>query len=82
LPKPFGFEEILAKELQLGAQDVEQGVRIEFKGDKVYVQSQLIVAHGTKILKPIYFLKQITNKHYIKGCRGEWSRYINANKRL
>jgi putative N6-adenine-specific DNA methylase len=36
LPKPFGFEEILAKELlQLGAQDVEQGVRmVSFKGDK------------------------------------------------
>jgi putative N6-adenine-specific DNA methylase len=27
--KPFGFEEILAKELQmLGTQDVEQGVRM------------------------------------------------------
>jgi putative N6-adenine-specific DNA methylase len=37
----FGFEEILAKELQmLGAQDVEQGVRmVSFKGIKVYVQS-------------------------------------------
>jgi hypothetical protein len=36
LPKPFGFEEILAKKLQmLGAQDVEQGVRmVSFKGIK------------------------------------------------
>jgi hypothetical protein len=40
--------------LQLGAQDV--GARmVSFKVIKVYVQSQLIVAHGTKILKPIYF---------------------------
>jgi hypothetical protein len=59
LPKPFGFEEILAKELQLGAQDVEQGVRmVSLKVIRFHVQSQLIVAHGTKILKPIYFLKK------------------------
>jgi hypothetical protein len=62
LPKPFWFEEIQRELLQLGAQDVEQGM-VSFKSDKVYVQSQLIVAHGTKILKPIYFLRQITNKH-------------------
>ena len=33
----FGFEEILAKELlQLGAQEVAQGVRmVRFKGDKI-----------------------------------------------
>ena len=35
----FGFEEILAKELQmLGAQNVEQGVRmVSFKGDKGFM---------------------------------------------
>ncbi len=41
----FGFEEILAKELtQLGAQDVEQGVRmVSFKGDKGFMYKANIV---------------------------------------
>jgi hypothetical protein len=43
LPKPFGFEEILAKELQmLGAQNVEQGVRmVSFKAIKGLCTKQI-----------------------------------------
>ena len=53
----FGFEEILAKELQLlGAQEVEQGVRmVSFKGDKGFMyKANLSLRTALKILKPIY----------------------------
>ena len=56
----FGFEEILAKELQnLGAQNVEQGVRmVSFKGDKGFMyKANLSLRTALKILKPIYFFK-------------------------
>jgi putative N6-adenine-specific DNA methylase len=53
---------------------------VSFKSDKVYVQSQLIVAHGTKILKPIYFLRQITNKHYKRSCRSELVKIHQCNQ--
>ena len=56
----YGFEEILAKELlMLGAQDVEQGVRmVSFKGDKGFMyKANLSLRTALKILKPIYFFK-------------------------
>jgi hypothetical protein len=53
---------------------------VSFKVIKIYVQSQLIVAHGTKNLKTDLFLRQITNKHYTGVAGVNWSRYINANQ--
>ena len=56
----FGFEEILAKELQiLGAQDVEAGIRmVSFKGDKGFMyKANLALRTALKILKPIYHFK-------------------------
>jgi hypothetical protein len=55
----FGFEEILAKELQqLGAQEVEIGTRmVSFKGDKGFMyKANLSLRTALKILKPIYLL--------------------------
>ena len=52
----FGFEEILAKELQqLGAQEVEIGTRaVSFKGDKGFMyKANLSLRTALKILKPI-----------------------------
>jgi putative N6-adenine-specific DNA methylase len=53
----FGFEEILEKELRdLGAQDVEKGVRmVSFKGDKGFMyKANLSLRTALKVLKPIY----------------------------
>ena len=61
----FGFEEILAKELlQLGAQEVEQGVRVvTFKGDKGFMyKANLSLRTALKILKPIYFFRATNDK--------------------
>ena len=52
----FGFEEILAKELlQLGAMDIEKGVRsVSFVGDKGFMyKANLALRTAIKILKPI-----------------------------
>ena len=68
----FGFEEILANELKmLGAQDVEQGVRmVSFKGDKGFMyKANLSLRTALKILKPIYFFKAIMKKLYTKEFR-------------
>ena len=53
----FGFEEILAKELQqLGAQEVEIGTHaVSFKGDKGFMyKANLALRTALKILKPIH----------------------------
>jgi putative N6-adenine-specific DNA methylase len=80
----YGFEEILAKELQtLGAQDVEQGVRmVSFKGDKGFMyKANLSLRTALKILKPIYFFKATNEQALYKGISGvNWSKYINANQ--
>ena len=80
----FGFEEILAKELlQLGAQDVEQGVRVvTFKGDKGFMyKANLSLRTALKILKPIYFFRATNEESLYKGIQGvNWSKYINANQ--
>lgn len=80
----FGFEEILAKELtMLGAQNVEQGVRmVSFKGDKGFMyKANLSLRTALKILKPIYFFKARNEQDLYKGIRGtNWSKYINANQ--
>lgn len=80
----FGFEEILAKELQmLGAQQVEQGVRmVSFKGDKGFMyKANLSARTALKILKPIYTFKARDEKELYRGMRGvNWSKFINANQ--
>ncbi len=80
----FGFEEILAKELQiLGAQEVEQGVRmVSFKGDKGFMyKANLSLRTALKILKPIYYFRANNEAALYKGISGiNWSKYINANQ--
>jgi len=80
----FGFEEILAKELQqLGAQDVEIGTRmVSFKGDKGFMyKANLSLRTALKILKPIYYFRAKTDALFYKGIEGiDWSEYLNANQ--
>ncbi|WP_306352776.1 THUMP domain-containing class I SAM-dependent RNA methyltransferase [Flavobacterium sp. '19STA2R22 D10 B1'] len=80
----FGFEEILAKELMmLGAQDVEQGVRmVSFVGDKGFMyKANLSLRTALKILKPIYYFKTYNEESLYKGIMGiDWSKYLNANQ--
>jgi putative N6-adenine-specific DNA methylase len=80
----FGFEEILAKELQLlGAQEVEQGVRmVSFKGDKGFMyKANLSLRTALKILKPIYYFRANNDAGLYKGISGiNWSQYMNSNQ--
>jgi len=80
----FGFEEILARELQvLGAQEVEQGVRmVSFKGDKGFMyKANLSLRTALKILKPIYYFRAYNELSLYKGIQGiDWSKYLNANQ--
>lgn len=79
----FGFEEILAKELQmLGAQDVEQGVRmVSFKGDLGFMyKANLCLRTALKVLKPIYQFRAFNEVSLYKGISGmDWSKYLDAN---
>lgn len=80
----FGFEEILAKELQLlGAQNVEIGTRaVSFKGDKGFMyKANLSLRTALKILKPIYHFRAFNDQSLYKGIQGiDWSKYLNANQ--
>ncbi|RAR75523.1 putative N6-adenine-specific DNA methylase [Flavobacterium aciduliphilum] len=80
----FGFEEILAKELQLlGAQDVEIGTRmVSFKGDKGFMyKANLSLRTALKILKPIYYFRATNEVQLYKNIQGvDWSTYLNANQ--
>ncbi|HMI05996.1 MAG TPA: THUMP domain-containing protein [Flavobacterium sp.] len=80
----FGFEEILARELQmLGAQEVTAGVRmVSFKGDKGFMyKANLSLRTALKILKPIYFFRVTNEESLYKGISGiNWSKYLNANQ--
>jgi putative N6-adenine-specific DNA methylase len=80
----FGFEEILAKELQmLGAQEVEPGIRmVSFKGDKGFMyKANLSLRTALKILKPIYHFRVLNEEALYKGISGiNWSQYMNANQ--
>ena len=80
----FGFEEILAKELRiLGAQDVEEGVRmVSFKGDKGFMyKANLSLRTALKILKPIYYFRANRDVALYKGISGiRWSEYMNSNQ--
>ena len=80
----FGFEEILAQELRnLGAQQVEQGVRmVSFKGDKGFMyKANLSLRTALKILKPIYTFRATNENALYKGISSiNWSKYLNANQ--
>ena len=80
----FGFEEILAKELQLlGAQEVEQGIRmVSFKGDKGFMyKANLSLRTALKILKPIYYFRANNEEALYKGISGiNWAQYIHPNQ--
>lgn len=80
----FGFEEILAKELQqLGAQDVEIGTRaVSFKGDKGFMyKANLSLRTALKILKPIYYFKATNDQNLYKGIQGiDWSKYLSEGQ--
>ena len=80
----FGFEEILANELKnLGAQDVEKGVRmVSFKGDKGFMyKANLALRTALKIIKPIYFFKARNENDLYKGISGvNWSKLLQANQ--
>lgn len=80
----FGFEEILAKELQqLGAQDIEIATRaVSFKGDKGFMyKANLSLRTALKILKPIYHFRAFNDQSLYKGIQGiDWSKYLNANQ--
>jgi putative N6-adenine-specific DNA methylase len=79
----FGFEEILAKELQvLGAQNVEIGTRmVSFVGDKGFMyKANLASRTALKILKPIYFFRATSEQNLYKGIQGiDWSKYLKPN---
>lgn len=80
----FGFEEILAKELQvLGAQKVEQGVRmVSFVGDKGFMyKANLALRTALKILKPIYQFRATNEQSLYKGISAiDWSQHLNSNR--
>jgi putative N6-adenine-specific DNA methylase len=78
----FGFEEILANELMLlGAQEVEQGVRmVSFKGDKGFMyKANLSLRTALKILKPIYYFRVTNEENLYKGISGiDWSKFLSS----
>jgi len=80
----FGFEEILAKELQqLGAQDVEIGTRaVSFKGDKGFMyKANLSLRTALKILKPIYHFRAFNDQSLYKGIQGiDWTKYLTESQ--
>lgn len=80
----FGFEEILAKELnQLGAQQVEQGVRmVSFYGDKGFMyKANLALRTALKVLKPIATFKVFNDQSLYKGVQSiDWSKVFRVNQ--
>jgi putative N6-adenine-specific DNA methylase len=80
----FGFEEILAKELQLlGAQEVQTGVRmVSFVGDKGFMyKANLALRTAIKILKPINSFRAHNEHTLYNGIQAiDWSQYLNANQ--
>ncbi|CAM3883062.1 class I SAM-dependent RNA methyltransferase [Flavobacterium cucumis] len=80
----FGFEEILAKELQLlGAQKIEIGTRVvSFMGDKGFMyKANLALRTALKILKPIHTFKAYNDKSLYEGIKKmDWSEYLNEHQ--
>lgn len=80
----FGFEDILANELRmLGAQNVEQGVRmVSFYGDKGFMyKANLSLRTALKILKPIKTFKVFDEESLYKGVQSiDWSDILLATQ--
>ncbi|MGJ5640877.1 THUMP domain-containing class I SAM-dependent RNA methyltransferase [Formosa sp. S-31] len=82
----FGFEELLAKELtQLGAQNVEQGVRnVSFVGDKGFMyKANLGIRTAIKILKPIKTFRVVSEQDiYDNIYKMPWEEYLKPTGTL
>jgi len=80
----FGFEELLVTELKnLGAQDVEAGVRsVTFKGDKGFMyKANMALRTAIRILKPIKrFRVADEDDLYNKLMKIEWEKYMDIDQ--
>ncbi len=80
----FGFEEILAKEVQqLGGQDVQTGTRVvTFSGDKGFMyKANLSLRTALKILKPIKWFKVFNEKSLYDGISSiDWSQFMTEKQ--
>lgn len=80
----FGFEDILADELQkLGAMDVQKGNRmVGFVGDKGFMyKANLSLRTALKILKPIYTFSVTNEMQLYKGIQQiNWNDYFTENQ--
>jgi putative N6-adenine-specific DNA methylase len=80
----FGFEEVLAKELQLlGAMDVQQGTRmVSFRGDKGFMyKANLALRTALKILKPITQFAVYNEANLYKGVQSiNWDEYLDVHQ--
>ncbi|WP_394750076.1 THUMP domain-containing class I SAM-dependent RNA methyltransferase [Spongiimicrobium salis] len=77
----FGFEEILAKELQnLGGHHIKTGVRnVAFEGDTGFMyKANLCLRTAIKIIKPIHSFR-VGNEHdlYKKVYAMDWEQYLS-----
>lgn len=82
----FGFEELLAKELQnLGARDVKIGVRnVSFSGDKGFMyKANLALRTAIKILKPINTFRVANEQDlYNQVYKMSWEDYMKPTGTL
>ncbi|MEO6189239.1 MAG: THUMP domain-containing protein [Saprospiraceae bacterium] len=82
----FGFEGILAKELQqLGALDIEEGLRmVSFTGDTGFMyKANLALRTAIKVLKPIYsFHANNEDKLYQGIYKFDWSEIMGVDQTL
>ncbi|GET45070.1 THUMP domain-containing class I SAM-dependent RNA methyltransferase [Capnocytophaga felis] len=80
----FGFEDILATELQkLGAANVQKGVRsVSFEGDKGFMyKANLCLRTALKILKPIHkFTIRNEKDYYQKLYDFHWEKYFDVKQ--
>lgn len=80
----FGFEDLLAKELQiLGAQNVQKGLRmVSFEGDKGFMyKANIALRTAIKILKPIHQFKVYSQNSLYKGVsQVDWSNYFSVKE--
>ncbi|MFK8270338.1 THUMP domain-containing class I SAM-dependent RNA methyltransferase [Capnocytophaga stomatis] len=80
----FGFEDILATELQkLGAANVQKGVRsVSFEGDKGFMyKANLCLRTALKILKPIHkFFIRNEKDYYQKLYDFHWEKYFDVKQ--
>ena len=80
----FGFEEILAKEIQqLGGQEVQTGTRVvSFSGDKGFMyKANLSLRTALKVLKPIKTFKVFDDKSLYDGISSiNWSEFMSEKQ--